>query len=125
MKYSADNIIVNEHPELKKLPNGKWEQVWDIVLNQPISEKINLKDISQKLSNEDFEFDVHIQVTKGQYLKVCVTCIRDANPYHHDYSLFAVYKMFENIDRLLGSIDTIQGQKKDRWRPFRQRHKNS
>ena len=31
-----------------------------------------------------------------------------------------MYKMFEDIEQLLGHIDTIQGEKKEeRWSPFR------
>ncbi|MGK7877244.1 MAG: hypothetical protein AB4426_29295 [Xenococcaceae cyanobacterium] len=120
MKYSADDIIINKNPELQQLSNGKWKQVWDIVLKKTISETINLKDISKKLSHEDFDFDVQVQITKGKYLKVCVTLSRDTNPYHHDHSIFAIYRMFENLEQLLGSIDTIQGQKtEDRWSPYR------
>ena len=123
MKYSAENIILNKHPELRQLPNGKWKEIWDIILKTPISRKIDLKDISKKLSSEDifdkdYECDIQIDIKEEKYLKLCVTLFRDSNPYHHDYSIFAIYKMFEKIEELLGDIDTIQGQKiEDRWFP--------
>lgn len=122
MKYSADMIIVNKFPKLKELPNGKKEEIWEIVLKTTISEETNLQDISQKLSHEDFQ--VAVEVEQGKYLNVCVTTIRDPNPYGHDHTLFDIYRMFENIEQLLGKIDTIQGQKiEDRWSPFRKKGK--
>jgi hypothetical protein len=124
MKYSTENIIINKNPELQQLSDGKWQQIWGIVLKKPISKTINLTNISQNLSNKDFDLNVQIQVTKGKYLKVYTTFDRDTNPYHHDHSLFAAYKMFEDIEQLLGAIDTIEGQKmENRWSPYRNRKK--
>jgi len=118
MKYSADDIVVNKWAELKQIPDEKWKQIWDILLKKTIAETTNLKDISKKLSHEDF--DVTLKIKEGKHLTVFVTLNRDTNPYSHDRSLFTIYKMFENIERLLGTIDTIQGQKReDRWSPYR------
>ncbi|MDZ7960961.1 MAG: hypothetical protein RMY34_24290 [Aulosira sp. DedQUE10] len=118
MKYSADDIVVNKWAESKQTPDGKCQQIWDILLKESIAEMTNLKDISQQLSHEDFE--VWVKVKEGKYLTVFVTFNRDPNPYSHDPILFTIYKMFEDIERLLGNIDTIQGEKKkDRWSPYK------
>lgn len=124
MKYSADDIVVNKWAELKQISDGKWKQIWDIVLKEPIVETTNLKDISKELSHEDF--DVLLKIKRGKYLTVFVTLSNmDTNPYSHDYTLFAIHKMFEDIERLLGSIDTIQGEKmEDRWSPYKLGKKN-
>ena len=116
-KYSGEHIIVDPHPELKELPNGKWEQVWDVVFKAPISQTINLKELSQQLSGEDifdkdYECELQLELTEGKYIKACVTLFRDTHPYHHDYSLMAICNMFERMEKILGKIDTIQGQKK-------------
>lgn len=121
MKYNSKSIIINAHPELKLLPHGKWEQTWDIVLEKPITKKIKLQELSQELSSEDifdkdYECDVQLEITEGKYIKVCVTLFRDDNPYHHDYSILAIYNMFNKMEKILGDFDTIQGQKMaDRW----------
>jgi hypothetical protein len=122
MNYSDYEIKVNKVPRIKELNNGKKEVIWEIILKEEISEKINLEDISQKLSHEDF--DVKVKAEQGKYLAVCVTTIRDPNPYAHDYSMFDINRMFEEIEQLLGSIDTIQGQKvEDRWNPYKKSKK--
>lgn len=120
MKYNADDITVDKWAELKPISDDRWEQVWDIVLKKPITETINLEDISQELSHEEIELDVRIKVREGKYLTVYVTFSRVPNPYYHDNRVFAIYKMFEDIEQLLGPIDTIQGEKKEeRWSPYR------
>lgn len=125
MKYSADDIIVNKQAELKQISDDKWEQVWDIVLKKPISETVKIEDVSQKLSYETFDFNVQIEIKEGKYLTVDIKFSRDTNPYHHDYSVIGMYKMFEDIEQLLGPIDTIQGEKKEeRWSPHRKNKKD-
>lgn len=118
MKYSADDIVVNKWAESKQAPDGKCKQIWDIVLKEPIVETTNIKDISQELSHEDF--DVLLNIKQGKLLTVFVTFYMDTNPYIHDPIIFTIFKMFEDIERLLGKIDTIQGQKmEDRWSPYK------
>lgn len=115
MKYSNYKIRVNKRAESEQTSDGKWNRIWDIVLKKPIAETSNLEDISIKLSHQDF--DVQVKVREGKHLTVCVT---NEKSYWDDEFLFATFKMFEDIERLLGTIDTIQGQKmEDRWSPYR------
>jgi hypothetical protein len=115
MKYNASDIIVNKRPESKQAPDGRWHRVWDIVLKKTINKTNNLEDISRQLSHKDF--DVHIQVAGGKYLTVSVI---NEKSYWDDEFLFSTYRMFEDIERLLGAIDTIQGQKnEERWSPYK------
>jgi hypothetical protein len=107
---------MSKHPELKLLPNGKWEQIWDIVLKTPITKEIDLQELSQELSSadvfdKDYDCDLQIELTQGKCFEICVTLFRDDHPYHHDYSIIAIYKMFNKMEKMLGEIDTIQGQK--------------
>ena len=115
MKYNADDIIVNKRAESKQTSDGKWHRIWDIVLKKIIPETNNLEDISRELSHDNF--NVHIRVTAGKHLTVSVT---NEKSYWDDEFLFSTYRMFEDIERLLGTIDTIQGQKnEDRWSPYK------
>ena len=115
MKYNADDIIVNKRAESKQTSDGKWHRIWDIVLKKTIPETNNLEDISRELSHDNF--NVHIRVTAGKHLTVSVT---NEKSYWDDEFLFSTYRMFEDIERLLGTIDTIQGQKnEDRWSPYK------
>ena len=116
MDYSAVNIRISKNPELKLLPNGKWEEIWDIVLKTPITKKIDLRELSHELSGEDifdkdYDCELQIDLTEGKYFKICVTLFRDDHPYHHDYSIIAIHKMFNKIEKMFGEIDTIQDQK--------------
>ncbi|BDA74896.1 hypothetical protein RIVM261_085030 [Rivularia sp. IAM M-261] len=115
MKYNADDIIVNKRAESKQTSDGKLHRIWDIVLKKIIPETNNLEDISRELSHDNF--NVHIRVTAGKHLTVSVT---NEKSYWDDEFLFSTYRMFEDIERLLGTIDTIQGQKnEDRWSPYK------
>jgi hypothetical protein len=117
MKYNADDIIVNKRAESKQTSDGKWHRIWDIVLKKTIPETNNLEDISRELSHDNF--NVHIRVTAGKHLTVSVT---NEKSYWDDEFLFSTYTMFEDIERLLGTIDTIQGQKnEDRWSPYKKK----
>lgn len=117
MKYSADDIIVNKRAESKQVSNGKWHRFWDIVLKQALTEINNLEEICRQLSHQNF--DVDVKVAEGRNLTVSV--INDKS-YWDDEFLFSTYTMFEDIERLLGSIDTIQGQKnEDRWSPYKKK----
>lgn len=117
MKYSADDIKVDNFPKIKEFSNGEREQIWNIVLRKPISQKTDLQFVSEKLSHEDFVVNL---VGKGNCLTVCLKTIRDPNPYIHDPNLFSIYKLFDDIEKLLGDIDTIEDQKsEDRWSPYK------
>ncbi|MEH2023343.1 hypothetical protein [Nostoc sp.] len=118
MKYSADDIVVNKWAESKQTPDGKCKHIWDILLKEMILETINIKDIYKDLSHESF--DVLLKIKQGKHLTVFVTFNMDTNPYIHDPIIFTIFKMFEDIERLLGKIDSIQGQKiEDRWSPYK------
>ncbi|MEH2207496.1 MAG: hypothetical protein V7K53_26080 [Nostoc sp.] len=118
MKYSADDIVVDKWAESKQTPDGKCKQIWDIILKKPIVGTTNIKNISQEISHEDF--DVLLNIKQGKHLTVFVSFYMDTNLYSHDPIVFSIFKMFEDIERLLGKIDTIQGQKReDRWSPYK------
>jgi hypothetical protein len=113
MKYTADMITVNKWAEHQQMPDGKWNQTWDIILKNPIAETSDIEKVSKKISHEDF--DVQIKVSEGKRLTVSTKY-----PERDDPSLFSTFRLFENIDLLLGEIDTIQGQKmEDRFSPYR------
>ena len=68
---------------------------------------------SESLSHEDFL--VSVEICDGDRLKVSVTTERWG---WEDELYFATYNMFEAIDNLFGTIDTIQGQDRDLWEPW-------
>ncbi|MEC4895835.1 MAG: hypothetical protein SAL07_24080 [Oscillatoria sp. PMC 1051.18] len=120
MQYCTSDIVIHNWAKLNQTENGKWKRVWQISLKDPLPETVNLNDISQDLSNQDFQ--VIIKVLQRKHLEVCVTTQRWG---WDDDFYFATYKMFEKIDCLLGTIDTIQGQERDLWNPWLQKKKLS
>ena len=120
MQYNVDDIIIHNWPKLVQTTDKKWNRIWDIILKKSVVESVDLVTYSQKLSHEDF--CVCVEVSDGNHLKVSVTTERWG---WEDELYFATYKMFEAIDQLFGTIDTIQGQERDVWEPWlRKRWRN-
>ena len=117
-KYNADDIIINAHPEIIRLPNGKSIETWEVILKQAIDREIDLIKVSEQLSYEGFEVQIILKTIK--HLSIKLITLENPNLYGHDYIAIAVDRMMEDIEQLFGSINTIQGQKiEDRWSPFR------
>lgn len=121
-KYNADDIIINAHPKIIRLPNGKRTETWEVVFKQTIDRKIDLIEISKQLSHEGFGVQIILKTKK--HLSINLITLENPNPYGHDYTAIAVDRMMEDIEKLFGSIDTIQGQKmEERWSSFRKNRK--
>lgn len=116
MQYNADDIVIHKWAKLIKTPEFKWNRIWTIVLKNPVFEPVDLEAISQNLSHEDFL--VVVEISDGNHLKVSVTTERWG---WEDELYFDTYRMFAAIDRLVGTIDTIQGQDRDLWEPWLRR----
>ena len=61
----------------------------------------------------------------GKHLKLLLITVRDPNPYYHDsYNVILIHKMLEEIEYLLGEIDTVEGQKmENRFSLYRKNHR--
>lgn len=113
MQCSAEDIVIHNWAELIQTPDQKWRRLWDIKLKKTIPETIDFKSVSQALSHEDFQ--VYVEVSDGNHVKVSVTTDRWG---WEDDLYFATYRMFQEIDHIFGTIDTIQGQDRDFWPPW-------
>ncbi|VEP18182.1 conserved hypothetical protein [Hyella patelloides LEGE 07179] len=123
MKYSADDIIFHKNPEIKEMPDGSCQEIWDVIFKKSISENSDLQSIAELSSREDFK--IKIELKEGKYLTVTTNWIRNPNPYCHQYSAIYTDKMFENIEKKLSAIDTIQGQKmEDRFTLYKRNKKS-
>ncbi len=110
MKYSADDIIINNWAELKQTSDEKWSRIWNILLQQTIPETVDYETISDFLCHKDFS--VQVNISEANHLIVTVTTERWG---WDDELYFATYRMFEEIEQLLGKIYTIQGESRDKW----------
>ena len=123
-KYNADDIIINAHPKIIRLPNGKRTETWEVVLKQAIDREIDLTKVSEQLSYEGFEVQIILKTNK--HLNINLITLENPNPYGHDYTAIGVDRMMEDIEQIFGSIDTIQGQKmEERWSLFRNSRKRN
>ncbi|WP_375492779.1 hypothetical protein [uncultured Nostoc sp.] len=119
MKYSPNDIIINNWAELRQTPDGKWNRLWSISLQKSILETIDYENISKLLSHEDFY--VQVQISEPNCLLVSVTTERWG---WDDELYFATYRMFEEIEHILGKIDKIQGENREKWSIWLGRKKN-
>ncbi|AFZ10526.1 hypothetical protein Osc7112_6371 (plasmid) [Oscillatoria nigro-viridis PCC 7112] len=110
MKYNVDDVVVRNWANLRQMPDGRWNRIWEITLKQAIPESINLENISKLLSHEDF--DIRVVMREGNNLAISVTTERWG---WEDELIFATYRMFEEIEHLVGKIDIIQAQNRDIW----------
>jgi hypothetical protein len=113
MKYSADNIVIHNWAKLTQTTDGKWTRTWNIVLKEKLSDSLNLGSISQTLSHEDFQ--VNVEIASENSLEVCVITQRWG---WEDNLYFSTYKMFEELNSIVGDILTIQGQDRNLWDPW-------
>ncbi|WP_293140175.1 hypothetical protein [Okeania sp. SIO3I5] len=113
MQYNVYDLIIHNWPKLAQTPDKKWHRTWEIVLKSPVIEPVDLVAYSESLSHEDFL--VSVEICDGDRLKVSVTTERWG---WEDELYSATYNMFEAIDNLFGTIDTIQGQERDLWEPW-------
>lgn len=112
------------------MPDGKWQRVWTIRLkdNPAISATIEAfsseitKDIVEYLSGSDSRLQslrddlaISLQLAGPREINAALTTKEGDWP---DELLFASWRMFEDIDRMLATIDTIDGQPRDDWPPW-------
>lgn len=113
-KYSADEIIVNKWARLVQTLDGKWRRVWKIEFQQKITPKIDLENISQELSEEDFE--IQIKKISNNIITVDICTKRHGAD---EQVRFLTYKLFEKLENKITSINSIENQKmKERWSPY-------
>jgi hypothetical protein len=119
--YDAERIIIHNWGDLtKNSDDKKWTRDWKIKLKIPILESTDLASVSRKLSYEGFQVDLDKDSTGDLSISV-----QTKEWGWEDYLYFNTYKMFEEIDYLLGTIDTIQGQARDTWYPWLWRKRTS
>jgi hypothetical protein len=111
--YNLCKIHVNPFAEIEESEDGICEQSWDILLNLPFDSQIDLRKISKLISHENYE--VLLSSQDNINLIASVTYIRDDNPYGQDPSAVAHFRLFREVEELLGSINTIQGLRIEEW----------
>ena len=113
-EYNAKNLIYNRWAPLKHLPGGHWQRTWSLLLKEEVRSQISLEKVSIELSEEGFK--VVLTQNAPKRLTATVTTVEDG---WDDRFFFATYRMFKRIDEKIGTIETIEDQPRDLWRPWR------
>jgi hypothetical protein len=111
--YSNIVIMVNPDPFVEEKTNGETKYSWEISFKEAFGDDIKLEEISILLSHENYVVSL-IAKDKTDIIAHAIF-VKDPDPYVHDPSAIAHFKLFEDIEILIGSINTIQGQKFDDW----------
>lgn len=112
--YNAHGLVHNTWPPLHQQADGRWKRVWTICLESHISPHLSMQTLSGKLSEPGFL--VLVEPIGG--CELAVTVVTKEHGWS-DTFYFATYRMFGKIDAWMGTIESIEGQPKALWRPWR------
>ena len=112
--YSAKHLVHNRWAPLQQLPNGHWQRVWALLLKKERPPHISLQNVSTQLSEDGFDVKVTLTQDAPRLLTATVTTAEDG---WDDRFFFA--RLFKRIDEKIGALETIEGQARDLWRPWR------
>lgn len=115
-RYSGDQLFHVEFPQWTKSADGRWTRTWSIRLLEPVDPGLNAADLSRRLTGE--EIDAEVVLSSDRITMHIVTSTR-RNAYSDEVFHLAAYKMLKFIDSDVARIDTIQGQPRSAWQPFR------
>lgn len=113
-KYSADDIRPVAIPEWRQETSGEWSRVWNIRFSGPI--KQTAEEVLQCLREPQIRFDVQIDSDKSG---MSLTTVTVADPLSAEMFLLAPYRVLRFIDTSIGRIESVQGQPRDWWTPFK------
>ncbi len=128
----ASTITINPWPPVRQLPDGTWERVWRITLKEDMLPDVQLDALSSSISTQivadlrvvdqrlshigSNDFAVCLQQTAPREISVLVVTQQDG---WSDEYYFATYRLFTYIEERIGTIDKIERQPKELWRPWR------
>lgn len=131
-RYGLNSITINPWPEVEHLPDGTWARVWQFVLKEDVSPAVGLRALSATIGERivadlravdqrlaDLEQDDFIVCLRRVAPCEIVATVLTKQDGWSDEFYFATYQLFRYIDELVGTIDLIEGQPRDSWRPWR------
>lgn len=133
MSQYDPGAIINPWPAVKQLPDGTWERVWQIALKEDILPDVQLDALSSSISKQividlrtvdqrlsdigSNDFAVRLQQVAPCEITASIVTQQDG---WSDEYYFATYQLFKCIEERIGTIDKIERQPKELWRPWRQ-----
>jgi hypothetical protein len=113
-EYNAKSLVHNRWAPLKRPENGHWQRTWHFAFSDNIPPHLSLEAVSNELSENDFQ--VTLTQNGAKQMNATVTTIDDG---WDDRFFFATYRLFERINEKIGTLQTIEGQDRGLWRPWR------
>ncbi|ETW97166.1 MAG: hypothetical protein ETSY2_45080 [Candidatus Entotheonella gemina] len=113
MSWEPKAIVVHNWPKLEETLDGRWRRRWNIVLQAPVSKSLVISKLEQELSTHENQVSIQI---RGD-CKVMMEVITERWGWDDDLYFYS-YGLFKRVDEALGTILTIQGQKRDLWNPW-------
>ena len=107
-------IILNKWPKVVQAKDGKWKREWTISITGEVPVPASLKALSSEISQDNFQVVIYRRSDR----EVVATVLTEEDGWSDEF-FFESYRMFEKIDAKVGEIDSIQGELRDRWPPWR------
>lgn len=112
MSWEPKAIVVHSWPKLEETFDGRWRRRWNIILRAPVSKSLVISKLEQELSTHENQVIIKI----GEKGKVMMEVITERWGWDDDLYFYS-YGLLKRVDESLGTILTIQGQKRDLWNP--------
>lgn len=115
-KYDETHLVLLDWPRAQRTTDGGWVRMWKIHFKEVINPHISLNHLSVEYSGDDFVVSLDKHGPRDITAQV-MTCRRHGES---DAVVFANYDLLKKLNDSLGTIETIQGQERDVWLPWRQ-----
>ncbi|WAS98637.1 hypothetical protein [Nannocystis punicea] len=112
--YEREPLILNPWPRWVGDAHGSWARRFTFVFVAPVAaEALAAVDVDQP--------DLTVRLARGaapcELQLVATTC---ANPRSDAVFFFQFHDLFARLEQIFGRIETIEGQARQLWRPFRE-----
>lgn len=126
---AAKLIARHTWPPLEQMPDGRWKRSFQIKLKEDTTGPATLAEFSSIITQDIIKYleddsriwhlenDLVISLNSDSRREITadILTVGDGN---WDEYMVAAWRMFEDIDRMLGPIATIEGQARDSWPPW-------
>lgn len=115
-KYDTKHLVLLDWPRAQCTTDGRWIRVWKIHFKEILKPDVSMSTLAAEYSGEDFVVSLERQGPRDITAQV-ITSRRHGES---DAVVFANYDLLKKLNDSLGTIETIQGQERDLWLPWRQ-----
>ena len=115
-KYDTKHLVLLNWPRAQRTTDGRWIRVWKIHFKEVINSHLSMPNLSLECSGDDFV----VSLDKHGPRDITAQVITSRRHGESDEVVFANYDVLKKLNASIGTIETIQGQERDLWLPWRQ-----